>query len=56
MIDDVAKDGFERLLSVDCGGVTFRAEVTPRSAAQLDLRPGRNVWLVIKSNACFLLD
>ena len=56
VIDDVAKDGFERLLSVDCGGVTFRAEVTPRSAAQLDLRAGRKVWLVIKSNACFLLD
>ena len=56
IIADVAEEGFERLLSVDCGGVAFRAEVTPRSVAQLGLRPGRGVWLVIKSNACFLLD
>ena len=56
IIAEVAEAGFERLLSVDCGGVPFRAEVTPRSVAQLGLRPGREVWLVIKSNACFLLD
>jgi len=56
IIADIAEEGFERLLSVDCGGVPFRAEVTPRSVAQLGLRPGRGVWLVIKSNACFLLD
>ena len=56
VIVDVAEEGFERLLSVDCGGALFRAEVTPRSVTQLDLHPGRGVWLVIKSNACFLLD
>ena len=55
VISGVADDGFERKLSVDCNGVAFSVEVTPKAVGQLDLRPGRNVWLVIKSNSCFIL-
>lgn len=56
VISVVRDAGFERRLSVDCNGVTFSVEVTPRAVAQLGLRPGTDVWLVLKSSSCFALD
>ena len=47
--------GFESEVLVDCGRL-FRAEVTPRAVARLGLAPGKAVWLVIKSNSCFLIE
>ncbi len=41
------RTGQERLL---------RAEVTPRAVERLGLAPGKDVWLVFKSNSCFLIE
>ncbi len=54
-VRSVQRRGFEAEVSVDCGRL-FRAEVTPRSVERLGLAPGKMVWLVIKSNSCFLIE
>ncbi len=51
----VERRGYESEVSVDCGPL-FRAEVTPRAVETLGLAPGRQVWLVFKSNSCFLIE
>ena len=33
-------------------GVAIEVHVTPTSSEELDLRPGRDVWLVIKTHSC----
>lgn len=47
--------GFEREVLADCGQ-PLRVEVTPRAVEKLGLAPGQAVWLVIKSNSCFLIE
>ncbi len=37
-------------------GSTFRVQLTQRAVASLALRPGMQLWLVIKSNSCFLIE
>jgi molybdate transport system ATP-binding protein len=39
---------------VDCG-VRFEVHLTPGAQEELDLHPGREVWLVIKTHSCRLL-
>jgi len=34
---------------------TFRVEITPRAVASLGIAPGLHVWLIIKTNSCFVL-
>lgn len=46
---------FEAEVLVDCGR-RFRVEVTPGAVESLGIAPGREVWLVIKSNSCFLIE
>ena len=40
---------------VDCG-VVFTVHVTPGAARALELAPDRNVWLVLKTHSCHLVD
>ncbi|MBI3744149.1 MAG: molybdenum ABC transporter ATP-binding protein [Chloroflexi bacterium] len=47
--------GFEVEALVDCG-LPFHVELTPRAVERLGLAAGKNVWLVIKSNSCFLIE
>ena len=47
--------GFEMEAVVDSGR-RFRVELTPRAVESLGIAPGRAVWLVIKSNSCFLIE
>ena len=47
--------GFEREVLVDCGR-RLRVEVTPRAVEALGIAPGKAVWLVFKSNSCFLIE
>ena len=54
-IVSIEPHGFELLLTVDCGR-PVRVEVSPRAAGQLGLTVGRGVWLIVKSNSCFLLE
>jgi molybdate transport system ATP-binding protein len=37
---------------VHIGGVPIEVHLTPTSSHALDLRPGRDVWLVIKTHSC----
>jgi molybdate transport system ATP-binding protein len=40
---------------VDCGAV-FMVHVTPGAVRALDLRPEQEVWLVLKTHSCHLVD
>lgn len=40
---------------VDCG-VTFVAHVTPGAVRELELAPEKQVWLVLKTHSCHLVD
>jgi molybdate transport system ATP-binding protein len=40
---------------VDCG-VKFTAHVTPEAVRTLDLAAGKQVWLVLKTHSCHLVD
>ncbi|MBM4404936.1 MAG: ABC transporter ATP-binding protein [Chloroflexi bacterium] len=51
----VARKGFEAEAIVDCGR-DVRVEVTPRAVKSLGIAPGKGVWLVIKTNSCFLIE
>lgn len=51
----VRQRGFEREVLADCGQ-PFLVEITPRAEEKLRIAPGQAVWLVIKSNSCFLIE
>jgi len=51
----IEQHGFEVEVSVDCGRI-FRAEVTPSTVEALGITPGRNIWVVFKTNSCFLIE
>lgn len=40
---------------VDCG-VTFAVHVTPGAVRELELAPGKQVWLVLKTHSCHLVE
>jgi molybdate transport system ATP-binding protein len=40
---------------VDCGGTEFEVHVTLAARDALQLGPGKNVWVVIKTHSCHLL-
>lgn len=42
------------IAQVDCG-VKFEVHLTPAAEQALELRPGREVWLVVKTHSCHLL-
>lgn len=42
------------IAEIDCG-VCFQAHLTPGALESLDLMPGREVWLVVKTYSCHLL-
>ena len=51
----LAPRGFEVLARVDCGA-PFVAELTPRAVQRLGIAPGMQVWAVVKSNSCFVIE
>jgi molybdate transport system ATP-binding protein len=42
--------------TVVCGGVTFTVNLTPSACDALHLTPGTDVWLVIKTHSCHLVE
>jgi len=40
---------------VDCG-VTFVAHITPGAVRALELANGKQVWVVLKTHSCHLVD
>ncbi len=55
IVRTVARKGFEMEAVVDCGR-EVRVDLTPRAVESLGIMPGKNVWLVIKTNSCFLIE
>lgn len=41
---------------VDCGGTPFEAHLTLAAREDLNLCPSKNVWIVIKTHSCHLLE
>ena len=51
----IHREGVTVILGVDAG-VTFQVHVTPSAAEELSLVPEREVWLVIKTYSCNLIE
>lgn len=51
----VEPKGFGFEARVDCGPL-FRVQVTRHAVETLQLAPGQPLWLVIKSNSCFVIE
>lgn len=45
----------EPTVIVDCCGTRFVSQVTPQSIASLDLKPGREVWVIFKTHSAFVI-
>lgn len=54
-IDSLEQRGTMYIARVDCG-VTFVAHVTPGAVRTLELAARRQVWLVLKTHSCHLVD
>ncbi|MBZ5648657.1 MAG: molybdenum ABC transporter ATP-binding protein [Acidobacteriia bacterium] len=42
--------------AVDCSGVKITVNVTPGACETLKLEPGKEIWLVIKTHSCHLVE
>jgi molybdopterin-binding protein len=54
-ITEVQLREIEPSVIVDCNGTRFISQVTAHSIALLDLKPGREVWVVFKTHSAFLI-
>jgi molybdate transport system ATP-binding protein len=51
-ISALAREGATVRADVHVGAVPVEVHLTPTSTEALDLRPGRDIWLVIKTHSC----
>jgi molybdopterin-binding protein len=54
-ITEVQLREIEPSVIVDCSGTRFISQVTPQSIASLELKPGREVWVIFKTHSAFLI-
>jgi ABC-type molybdate transport system ATPase subunit len=40
---------------VECGGIKFEVHLTLAARDALQLKPGKSVWVVIKTHSCHLM-
>ena len=40
---------------VECGALIVRSQVTQEAVRELDLVPGKRIWVVVKASSCFLV-
>jgi molybdate transport system ATP-binding protein len=52
----VERRGATVIIRVDAGGAHFESQVTPQAVEELRLQPDRQVWLVIKTYSCHLVE
>jgi len=52
---DVRREGVAIILTVD-SGVSFVVRVTPGAFEELRLEPGRQVWLIVKTYSCNIVE
>jgi molybdate transport system ATP-binding protein len=50
-VEAIDAGGQDAMVSVAAGGVSWRAHVTAEAVRDLDLAPGRSVWIAIKAQA-----
>ena len=43
-------------VTVDCGGTEFAVHLTLAARDDLAIAPGNNVWLVVKTHSCHLMQ
>jgi molybdate transport system ATP-binding protein len=55
-IASLEQTGTRVVAQVESDGAEFLADLTPGARDALELAPGREAWLVIKSHSCFLLQ
>jgi molybdate transport system ATP-binding protein len=54
-IVDLKREGIKVIVNVDAG-VLFEVHITPKACEELQLEPGKMVWLVIKTYSCNLVE
>jgi molybdate transport system ATP-binding protein len=54
-IVDIKREGKKVMVNVDAG-VVFEIHITPSACEELQLEPGKMVWLVIKTYSCNLVE
>ena len=54
-VTEVRREGVTVVVMVD-SGVTFEIHVTPAAAEELQLEPGRSVWMILKTYSCSLIE
>ena len=54
-IESIRRKGVTVILDIEAG-VRFEVHVTPSAADELELIPGRKIWLVIKTYYCNLVQ
>lgn len=54
-VTEIRREGVTVIAMID-SGVTFEVHVTPSAAEELKLAPGRQVWLVLKTYSCSLVE
>jgi len=54
-IVDIKREGKKVMVNVDAG-VVFEVHITPSACEELQLEPGKMVWLVIKTYSCNLVE
>ncbi len=54
-VTEVQLREIEPSVIVDCNGTRFVAHLTPQSIASLELKPGREVWVIFKTHSAFLI-
>jgi molybdate transport system ATP-binding protein len=52
---DLKREGITVIVNVDAG-VLFEVHITPKAREELQLEPGKMVWLVIKTYSCNLVE
>ena len=54
-VTQLIPQGYDLLVQAECSGTLFTALITPEAQHELKLKPGQEIWLVIKTHACYLL-
>jgi molybdate transport system ATP-binding protein len=54
-INAIEERGAQSIVDIQ-SGVTWRASVTRQAVKELELLPGRKIWIAIKTHSCYLLE
>jgi molybdate transport system ATP-binding protein len=52
----VERRGATVVIRIDAGGAHFESHLTPHALEELNLHPGHQVWMIIKTYSCHLVE